>query len=89
MKPAYVLQPADYIGELNLNAMERRIIIRELKKTQDLDKALILLKFSLRTMFRKILAHQIKKSEWQTPKAIKTKTTIPRAVKLKPWKNTL
>ena len=60
-QPIYVFQPQDYQGELNLNAMERRIIIRELKKTQRQNLAVALLGFSDRTMDRKIKAHQIKK----------------------------
>ena len=89
MKPAYVYKPEDYIGELNLAAMERRIIIRELTKAQGHEKASVSLNLSLRTVFRKLLSHQIKDSEWKIPKEIvPKKLAVPKAVKLKPWKNT-
>ena len=61
----YVFKPEDYEGELNLNALERRIIIRELKRTQKMIKAVELLGFSARSLDRKIDAHQIKKEEWK------------------------
>lgn len=62
----HIFQPEDYIGEFNLNALERRIIVRELTKTQMLTKASVLLKFSERTIDNKIKAHRIEKSEWKT-----------------------
>ena len=45
----YVFKPEDYEGELNLNALERRIIIRELKRTKKMIKAVELLGFSARS----------------------------------------
>lgn len=70
-QPVYIFQPKDYEGELNLNALERRIIIRELKKTQRLNKAFVLLGFSLRSLLRKVEAHQIKDEEWKIVKPVK------------------
>ena len=61
----YKFKKKDYIGELNLNALERRIIVRELKKTQQIKGAIILLNFSERGLSRKIEAHQITKDEWK------------------------
>lgn len=50
---------------LNLINLERRIIIRELKKTQYCRDAAKLLKFSTRTLSRKINDHNIKREEWK------------------------
>lgn len=70
----YIFQPEDYEGELNLNALERRIIIRELKKTQRFNKAVALLGFTTRSLERKLKAHQIKDEEWKKEKETKFKT---------------
>lgn len=67
-QPVYIFQPQDYVGELNLNALERRIIVRELKKTQRMNKASELLGFSTRSLDRKIKGHQIKEEEWKESK---------------------
>jgi hypothetical protein len=56
---------ADYVGELNLLKLERRIIVRELSRTQMISRSAKLLKFSERGLYLKILSHQIKKSEWK------------------------
>lgn len=64
----YIFQPEDYEGELNLIALERRIIIRELKRTQRFNKAVVLLGFTTRSLERKLKAHQIKDEEWKTEK---------------------
>ena len=69
----YVFQPEDYEGELNLNALERRIIIRELKRTQRFNKAVALLGFTTRSLERKLKAHQIKDEEWKAEKPITSK----------------
>ncbi len=64
----YVFQPEDYQGELNLNALERRIIVRELKRTQRFNKAVALLGFTTKSLERKLVAHQIKEEEWKVIK---------------------
>jgi len=61
----YIYTPEDYIGELNLIALERRIIIRELLKTQRMNKAADLLKFTSDGLRNKLRAHSINKHEWQ------------------------
>lgn len=61
----YIYTAADYIGELNLMALERRIIIRELSKTQRMNKAAELLRFTSDGLRNKMKAHSIKTSEWQ------------------------
>jgi len=70
--PVHIFTPEEYEGELNLNALERRIVVRELQRTQRLTSAAVLLRFSERSMDRKIKAHQIKDSEWKKPKIKKT-----------------
>lgn len=70
----YIFQPEDYEGELNLNALERRIIVRELKRTQRFNKAVVLLGFTTRSLERKLKAHQIKDEEWKKEKETKFKT---------------
>lgn len=70
----YIFQPEDYEGELNLNALERRIIVRELKRTQRFNKAVVLLGFTTRSLERKLKAHQIKDEEWKKKKETKFKT---------------
>lgn len=60
-----IFTEADYTGEFNLLALERRILIRELKKTQCQYKAAKLIKCSDRAVGDKILAHKISPSEWK------------------------
>lgn len=55
----------DYVGELNLLKLERRIIVRELVKTQMISRSAKLLKFSAVGLSLKMINHQIKKSEWK------------------------
>ena len=57
----YVFQPEDYQGELNLNALERRIIVRELKRTQRFNKAVALLGFTTKSLERKLVDIKLKK----------------------------
>lgn len=61
-----IYKPEQYIGELNLLALERRIIIRELKKTQSREETAKLIRCSLRGLADKIHQHQILLKEWIT-----------------------
>ena len=63
-----IYTPEEYIGELNLIALERRILIRELIKTQTHKGASELMKCSDRAIADKLYSHQIKESEWKIKK---------------------
>lgn len=73
MQQEHLFTPKEYEGEFNLLTLERRIAVRELKKTQTIHAASKLLGFSMRSLFRKMNQHQILRSEWKIskPKVIK------------------
>lgn len=58
-------EPINYTAPLSLHLMERRIIIRELRKTQLCKDAAELLGFNKRTLTRKIIMYNIKREEWK------------------------
>ncbi len=64
----YVYKEEDYQGEFNLISLEKRIMVRELTKTQYAKRAAVLLNFSERSMERKMKAHQIQLKDWKKSK---------------------
>lgn len=65
MPRSRVYREEEYKGEFNLVALERRILVRELKKTQSQTAAADLIKCSARAIADKIYSHQIQDSEWK------------------------